>query len=119
MTDETTAPIVETDTQNVLIPGVDEESIFAADEVSVNTQSSRKKRTTVYESSAAEKSRIRMFRIFVVGMLLMTAVVTATAYFFLDREENRNFETAVRHQTIQKTSVKDRTPCVPHTICLL
>ncbi|CAB9526088.1 Receptor-type guanylate cyclase gcy [Seminavis robusta] len=95
MPKDATAPIVETDTQNVLIPGVDDDSVFAADEeATFNSQSSRKKRTTVYESSAAEKSRIRMFRFFVVGMLLMTTVVTVTAYYFLDREENRNFETA-------------------------
>ena len=46
--------------------------------------------------SRKDASRIRMFRFMVAGMLAMTAAVTVTAFYFLAREENRNFETAVR-----------------------
>lgn len=51
------------------------------------------------QMSAKETSRIRMFRIMVVGMLLMTMAVTIMAYFLLGAQENRNFETAVRRRT--------------------
>ena len=47
-------------------------------------------------STTKETSRVRTFRVLVLGMLVMTAAVVTTAYIFLDREENRNFETAVR-----------------------
>ena len=45
--------------------------------------------------SKKEASRIRMFRVLVVGMLLMVTAVTIMAYFLLRYEETVNFETAV------------------------
>ncbi|CAB9511106.1 Receptor-type guanylate cyclase gcy [Seminavis robusta] len=73
----------------------DDDSVLAGDEEAPADHGEKTQRaTSVFETSAKEDSRIRMFRFFVVGMLLMTTVVTATAYYFLDREENRNFETA-------------------------
>jgi len=50
---------------------------------------------TMGNLSDKEGGRIRMFRFMVGGMLVMTAVVTVTAFIFLTREENKNFETAV------------------------
>ncbi|CAB9499730.1 Receptor-type guanylate cyclase gcy [Seminavis robusta] len=41
-----------------------------------------------------EKHRIKMFRLMVLGMLIMTAVVTIVAKVLLGQQENRNFETA-------------------------
>ncbi|CAB9497675.1 Receptor-type guanylate cyclase gcy [Seminavis robusta] len=41
-----------------------------------------------------ENDRIKMFRLMVLGMLIMTAVVTIVAKVFLGQQENRNFETA-------------------------
>lgn len=46
--------------------------------------------------SKKETSRIRMFRLMVVAMLIMTAAVTIMAKVLLGHEETRNFETAVR-----------------------
>ena len=39
-----------------------------------------------------EKKRLRTFRLLVVGMLVMTAAVTGSAYYLLGQEENKNFE---------------------------
>ena len=47
-------------------------------------------------TSAKEASRVKMFRLMVVGMLVMTIAVTIMAYFLLGKEETQNFETAVR-----------------------
>ena len=40
--------------------------------------------------------RLRMFRVLVGGMLVMTGVVTGIAYYLLGQQEQDNFETAVR-----------------------
>ena len=46
--------------------------------------------------SKGDTERIRMFRILVAGMLIMTGVVTGIAYYLLGKQEEENFETAVR-----------------------
>lgn len=46
--------------------------------------------------SKRDTERIRMFRILVAGMLIMTGVVTGIAYYLLGKQEEENFETAVR-----------------------
>ncbi|CAB9507461.1 Receptor-type guanylate cyclase gcy [Seminavis robusta] len=44
--------------------------------------------------TSKETSRVRMLRVMVAGMLVMTGLVTAIAYYFLNGEEYQNFETA-------------------------
>ena len=60
-------------------------------------EADRNEKNSINQISMSQKeaSRIRMFRVMVAGMLVMTGLVTGIAYYFLTREENRNFETAV------------------------
>lgn len=46
--------------------------------------------------SSKEASRLRAFRLMVVGMLMMTGIVTIMAFLLLSREETNKFETVFR-----------------------
>lgn len=58
---------------------------------------SRDEVSEVRKMSSKDTSRLRMWRIVVTGVLLLTALaVTLTTYTLLKQQEQKNFQTAVR-----------------------
>ena len=59
-----------------------------------NTQSIRQSAFDVLKTKG-DTERLRMFRFLVLGMLIMTGIVTGVAFYLLREQEDENFQTAV------------------------
>lgn len=63
----------------------------------------------VRKLSSKDTSRLRLWRIVVTGVLLLTAlVVTFTTYTLLKKQEDKNFQTAVRFYLFFQSSIPAR-----------